>query len=293
MSAGLLDPESSLDFFLEHLVYNLALLLANPLTAHHGPAFEQMLDRWWQVDRQEKTLWIEILKAAAMIVAADNRLDALVDKLLHALEGEGNEKLREFILKGKRPSDIKRPVLRGQLAQMKTWVGTLNESGKPAIIAIGAEIDVATQDADGAERALADAKRRAGQFRSIGERRAFVDALNALRKGTHGALAELPHAQPELGLPNGFAELFFKPVRAPRRDDGEPKTAAEAADRVAALEEQLAAARAVLADLQATEAAQAEAEARRAADQLALAEAEREAEAATARVAALRAKLGT
>ncbi|HSN97517.1 MAG TPA: hypothetical protein VLS89_04430, partial [Candidatus Nanopelagicales bacterium] len=265
MSAGILDSESSLDHHLEHLVFTLALVLAHPLANQHGPAFEQMLDRWWQVDRQEKTLWIEILKAAAIIVAADNRLDALVDKLLNALQGEEHEKLREFILKGKRPSEIKRPVLRGQLAQMKAWVRTLEESGKPAIVAIGAEIKAATDQGDAAEKALEDAKRRAGEFRQLGDRRAFVDALNALRKATHGALAELPHAQPVLGLPNGFAESFFKPVRAPRRNEGEPKTAAEAADRVAALEEELAAARALMSDLQATEAARIEAETRRAA----------------------------
>ena len=295
MSAGTLDQDTSLDTTLEHLVYTLALLLAHPQAASLAPPFEQQLAQWWAIDRAEMEHWIEILKAAARIVDADNRLDALVDKLSNTLliKTKGSREADEYryFFEAKPPAAVKRPVLGGQVDTMDKWAATLAGSSDPDLAAIGVEMQAAVTYARAQEKALAAVEETNKNFRKLGDRKAFMDGLNALRKTTWGALAEMPHAQPDLKLPSGFADLFFKPVRKPRASEG-PKTAADMQAVVVDLEEQLDAARAQLAALEAEEAAKAQAKAQREADEAELAEAERDLKAAQAKTTALRAKLG-
>lgn len=294
MSAGTIDQDTSLDATLEHLVYTLVLLLAHPHTGQLATPYEQQLEQWWVIDRAETERWIEILKAAARIVAADNRLDELVDRLANTVTAKsGSRKSDEYkyFFGSKPPSEVKRPVLSGQLATMEKWVDTLKGSSDPDLAALGAEIEAAAVYAREQEKLLASAQEANKSFRKLGDRKAFMDAVNALRKTTWGDLAEMPHAHPELRLPSGFADQFFKPVRKPRAKDEGPQTAAEMHAVVADLEAQLDEARVQLASLEAEEAAAAEAKAQREADEAELAEAERDAKAAQAKIAALRAKL--
>src|SRR6185436_3695917 len=77
--------------------------------------------------------------------------------------------------------------------------------------------------ADAAVQTLATAQTANRVFRATGERRAFIDQLNALRKLTYGKIAEMPHKHPEENLPGSFAERFFKRVSRPK-DAVEPPT---------------------------------------------------------------------
>ncbi|EYF00591.1 Hypothetical protein CAP_0462 [Chondromyces apiculatus DSM 436] len=282
-----------MDTLLEHLTHTRVTLGANPETSQHAPAFESSLDRWWELDRQEKQYWIDIHSAAARITLADSRLDHLVDRLSHTLLAENTDRdgaLYTLYFENKRPGQLKRPVLSSQLDTMRRWVPSLLGSPNPALAAIGTDLQAAVAEADAAVTALGVLKQQNREFRTVGARKVFVDDLNALRKTTHGALAELPHSRPDLFLPGGFADLFFKPIRA-RGEEG-PEDAEEMREHIAALEEQLALARATLAEMEATEAAEAAAEAQRAQEEALLAAAEKEAKLAAAKVKAMRAKLG-
>ena len=142
-------------------------------------------------------------------------------------------------------------------------------------------------------KGLASVKQRNREFRTLGDRKAFIDALNDLRKSTHGTLAGMPHGQPERNLPNTFAEQFFKrPPRKKAPADDEPKTAAELAAKIAQLEEQLAALKERYTQFLAAEETASREKAQREADESALAEVEKIAQEAQARAAELRAKLG-
>ena len=294
MSAGTIDQDTSLDTTLDHLVYTLVLLLAHPHTGQLATPYEQQLVQWWAIDRAETEHWIEILKAAARIVAADNRLDELVDRLSNTVlartKSKNSDEYRYFF-GAKPPGAVKRPVLSGQLDTMEKWAPTLSASSDPELAAIGAEMQAAVTYARDQEKALGVVQETNKNFRRLGDRKTFMDAVNALRKTTWGDLAEMPHVHPELRLPSGFADLFFKPVRKPRAKDEGPQTAADMQAVVADLEAQLDAARAQLAAMEAEEAAQAQEKAQREADEAALADAERDLKAAQAKTTALRAKL--
>jgi len=296
MPPSIIDHDASLESVLDHNTTTLTRLLANPLTQQLAPPFQLLQDRLMDVQRQETLLWIDILKGTTRVSVADDVLDDFVDVLSNSLLAEtGNDRDAAFYklyFGKKRPSDLKRSVLGGQLETMRGWISSLQQHPSPAIQALGQRLAQDVQQADDAEKALEEARQRNREFRAVGERKALIDAANALRKSTYGALAELPHKHPEKNLSNTFAEHFFK--RAPRKkaSEEEPRTAADLAAHIAQVEEQLGVLKARYTDVLATEEAQARAKAQREADAAALADAEKEAHEALARVAALRAKLG-
>jgi hypothetical protein len=175
---------------------------------------------------------------------------------------------------------------------MRGWLPSLKDAASAGLRALGDQLKPAVEQADLAVTALSTARQRNRDFRTIGERKAFIDATNALRKSTYGALAELPHKHPEKNLPNTFAESFFKRTTRRKAAEDEPGTAAELTTSIARMEEQLAVLKAKYTEVLAAEETEARAKAQRETDAAALAEAEKEAEAVFARVSALRAKLG-
>ena len=78
-------------------------------------------------------------------------------------------------------------------------------------------------------------------FRLTGARRKLIDRFNALGKATEGDLKELPHAHPELGLPNSFFERFLRAGRPVV-----PPTVEELRQKRDALKEELSQAQAEL-----------------------------------------------
>jgi chromosome segregation ATPase len=127
------------------------------------------------------------------------------------------------------------------------------------------------------------------EFRTTGERRQLVDRHNALGKSTEGALNEMPHAHPELRLPNNYVDRFMRPARAVV-----PPTIEDLTARRDELKDQLDQAQAELdAAVKAEQDAQAEAaQKEREADEKKLAEAQAELDRKAQEVADLKAKLG-
>ncbi|AUX37291.1 MULTISPECIES: hypothetical protein [Sorangium] len=297
MPAPIIEQDASLESVLEQNTHTLTWLLAYPFTQGLAAPFQAQQERWMAVDRQEILLWMDILKATTQVSVADEALDALVDAIANTILAEaGNDRsapLYTLYFGNQRPSDLKRPVLGGQLETMRAWLPSLT-GGSQALRALGEQLAAAIQKADAATAALAAAKQKNREFRTVGERKAFIDAQNALRKSTYGALSEMPHKHPDKRLPNTFADLFFK--RLPRRktaaEEPEPATAAELTAKIAEVEQQLAALKTRYTEVLAAEEVSAREKAQREADAAALAEAEKAAEALAARVTALRAKLG-
>jgi hypothetical protein len=108
--------------------------------------------------------------------------------------------------------------------------------------------------ADTAVDAKDKAKRHNREFRDVGARRQYLDALNAARAQAHGELAKLPFLTP--GLRADFADRFFP--SEPAAEDDEEDTVASVTARIAEREKALADDRALLQKLQddATKAAQ-------------------------------------
>jgi len=298
MPPVLIDQDASLESILEHLIHTPTQLQRYELTAPLAEPFEKMIDRWLQTQRLEVDLWIQILRATVLVGAADDDLDVLVDALSTTILAEnGNNREAGVYLAyfgNKTPGELKRPVLGGQIDAMAAFVEPLRASTSPALRALGDRIDTAVKRGEGATKGLNSARQRNREFRTAGERKAFIDALNELRKSTYGTLAGMPHKYPERNLPNTFAEQFYK--RAPRKKastaDEEPRTAVELAAKIAQIEEQLAALKERYTHILATEETAARDRIQREADEAALAEAEKMAQEAQTRAAQLRAKLG-
>lgn len=291
MGAYLLKYDASLGLVLEEAIYPRAILAANPLTAALAADFDTFLAQWAKVDQQETQLRIARVKADALVAAADDRLDVLVDAVSQAvlLEVKNNRKSPQYLLYfgAKAPNEIKRPVLGGQLDTMKGWVPSLLASANPTLKDLGGKLQDAVTAAESAVKAQAEAEQQMRDFRTIGERRALIDALNALRKGTYGKLAEMPHANPGEHLPAGFADQFFRPETRKPAGRG---TAADLTEEIASLETRLADLKAQLAQRIAEEDAAAKAKTEEATLAAAIVEAEKEAAAAAAKVAALKAQ---
>lgn len=214
-------------------------------------------------------------------------MDAIQQAVL--LETKNDRKAPLFLLYfgAKRPHELKRPVLGGQLETMRGWIHSLLASSNPVLAALGARVAHQVAAADVAVASQAKAEQQNRDFRTIGARKGLLDSLNAIRKAIYGKLSELPHASPAEHLPATFAEPFF------RHDSGgksAPVTSAELAKQVSDLQSQLAAAEAQLAKALADDASVAKAKSDADAAATALAQAEKEAADAVAKVAALKAK---
>jgi hypothetical protein len=298
MSAPILDFRSASLTFLEELIHTLARLEANPLAASFMPPFEELYkNEWTQVVQQEFVLLVEAFRADAMVEEADDGLDDYVDEFdayaRRRVKGNLKDPFYLFFFGEKRPHDLKRPVLGGQLETMRHWVAPLNATaGDDEASKLAAKLDGLIVKADAALVEQSEVSEKIMAFRTQGERKAFVDKFNALRKSTEDKLAELPHANPEAKLPGHFASRFFK--HAPKRGKTAARelTSEDLKARLAEAEGEVAAVRQQLADALVKEEAEAFAQAQLEADKAALAEAQKEAVEIGAKVAALKAKIG-
>jgi len=298
MSPSILDFRSASLTFLEELVHTLARLESNPLTASFAPPFEALYeDEWTRIVQQEFDLLVQAYRADAMVEEADDELDDYVDELdayaRRRVKGNLKDPFYLYFFGANRPHDLKRPVLGGQLETMRQWVAPLNATaGDDEASKLAAKLDGLIVKADAAIAKQAEAFEKIKTFRTQGERKAFVDKLNALRKSTAGKLSELPLAHPEAKLPGHFASRFFKHAPKHGKTAAKELTSEDLKARLAEAEGEVAAVRQQLADALAKEEAEALLQAQLEADKAALAEAEKEAAELAAKVAALRAKIG-
>ena len=145
--------------------------------------------------------------------SADDGLDDFVDvfdrTLLIITKNERTAAIYLLYFGGKTASELKKPILAGELATVRAWLPSIQGSQYPAIaalaprlIAVIAAADLAIANGLAARQALKD-------FDAIGPKKELIDGFNALCKTVYGELASLPHKHPEAMLPASFADRFF------------------------------------------------------------------------------------
>ena len=280
-----------IDLALE-LTFSQAQLEANTLTASFAKGFSDLSDEVQDASGRAFELARTQALATAKAVQADGALDQLVDRtrsVLLTLSGNSRDTpLYQHLFQNRRPSDVKRLALKKQIERMRAWVSPLASAARPELAALAPVLTAALQAADDAVTAGRTAAQRLTDFTEVGECKTLVDKANALRKATHGKLAELVHKQPEASLPVSFADQFFLQESrwsAPDRD--------EVAARLARSEQQCARLRQQLKEIdeQRELARKNERDAEAAAVRAELAEAARRRAEVQAREAALKARL--
>lgn len=241
--------------------------------------------------------------AQARIDAANLELNRVASKVAAAIliltDNDMSSPLFKAYFGTHTTSEFKKPKGPAKAAAMAVWKESLERCPFPTLQALAPEVGAAVTEAQAAFKARDQAQSRMRMFRSVGERRQWVDRLNATRKETYGLLAKLPHEQ--LGLPSDFADQFFKtgPARA-EEEEKEPAEAEEEAEeetverleaRIVALRDELATVEAKLAAAAATAAAAKKAAEIRAAREAELAELRRVTQELARRQAALEALL--
>jgi hypothetical protein len=258
MQVRTLSLRTTLSALRPEVVYSLAKLKAHPLTTAHVPAFEALRAECDAVGAKELSLRDGIAVAQATIDACDDALNDIADRVNNAIVSitrDRSHPLFTLFFGAKVVSDFKRPILGGQLEATRGWILSANATKHPPIQALAPEIEAAVKAADNAVLLKANLEQELKHLRGDGDLHALIEKTNATRKSVFGALAKLPHEQ--VGLPANFASLFF------RRDSGRTEEDAPTIDSVKAaitsLEEELAAQKKLLADIEAKQAEEAKA----------------------------------
>lgn len=297
MTAPIIDLNTPSTAIQQEIVTSWVLLEADPVVAHLAPDFETFYQRkWLPVVTQETVLTLEAHRTDALVDVADQALDDFADELdtvlLRLVGKDRSDPLYAYYFGRKRPHELKRPILAGQLQTMRDFVQPLKTSSHAELSSLGERLEALIANADAAVTRQHRAAESIKTFRTLGERKTCLDELNALRKATAGILSEMPHKYPEKRLPNDYAARFFK--RAPRRGKTAAKdvTSADLQASIAEYEQILTALKAQLDDVLAKEEADARAKAELDALQSELAAAEKAAADANSRISAIKAKMG-
>ena len=281
---------TSVSTLFDHFFFTSARLRAHPLTVGLAPeldAIRSPIDAAWL---EELGLLGALYESEAAMEVIDNALDGIVDSvqatLLVDLRGNRSSPIYLHYFGSVRPSDMKRPVLRGQVDDMRGWPTSLAASDNPTLREHGVTLTDLLAQADAAVQANDAAAQALKNFRVLGTRARLIDRFNAVRKSVHGSLGEIQHNNPQLGT--GWAESFFRGGGGSER-----VTLPEIERRIASAQVQLEALQAERDRLAAEQdrVAQARAEAERAEKQASLDAARAAAEELAAKIAELEADL--
>ncbi len=237
---------ASYEVLTSEVSYPLVRCEARPITAGLAPALFALLADIATCAAAERKLVLQVERAEVAVFLADEGIDGSVDAVAHAcLAINGNDRTAEpyiTFFKHKPPAELKEPVLEEELGTVKLWVEPLQTSIHPSLSALAPTLAAQIEVADKAKAMLDAANVTLQTFREQGARKVLVDAINAKRMATHGALGEIAHSNPQLMLPINFADRFFvRETRRRRVTRKEVATRLEAAkNEVAALEAKLA-----------------------------------------------------
>lgn len=196
-----------------HIAFTDRWLRSHPLTQGLPitGSFHALVDDWQATQQKEFEIddkLAEVTIAASMI---DIELNVFAQRVSNAaLVLTGNDREHDLYVHffGDKPLHLfVKPTLGKQLTAMKKWNPSLIESEHAALKTLGEELPALIQKAELAATALEDAEKARTDFREVGERKQFIDKVNALRKETYGILSTLPHKH--TGLPSNFADQFF------------------------------------------------------------------------------------
>jgi hypothetical protein len=211
--------------------FTLGRLRRHKLTKPLAAQLETLRPKLDAALAEELNLTAAEYEALAAVLFADDDLDDSVDFVTGNLS-------RTSVLYGRlmgdqRRSDLKKPILAGQLATMASWPSALAEVQNNVILKDHAAVvadrvkagDLAAEEKNTVAQKFAD-------FRTVGTRGKLVDEFNALRKSIYGQLGQIQH---DNQLKAGWAESFFQ------QDSAEEMTLSELDKKIAGLEVQLTA----------------------------------------------------
>ena len=214
MPVAIIKPDCALSTALDEACVSHARMLANPVTRPYASDYDPFFAAWPTCNAKEIQLRTAIVRLNALIVACDDELNEIADATHQAIliEVKNDRSSARFLRYfGSEPvGSIKKPILSTQLETMRGWVPSLIASTNAVLSALGERLVKAVAAADETIAARLVAEQENQDFRTLGERKALIDLLNAIRKSLHGKLSELPHAHPELHLPATFADKFFR-----------------------------------------------------------------------------------
>lgn len=238
MAARTLVYRSALFTLLREIQYTLSQMNEEPLAAPYAPTFQGLREKWQTILLAEIAILDALAKAQAAVDRADKALDRFAVRVAHALEehtsGATQKQLRATLFKGKPLSRFRRFVLGKQLLDMADWSEKLLTCGVPALAAMAPEAAALFAAGENADQLRTKAQSANRNFRDVGQRKQFIDEVNASRKEVDGALAKLPFQNP--ALPQDFSEGFFY-SESPRDEE---ETIDEVKASIVDLEAQLA-----------------------------------------------------
>jgi hypothetical protein len=236
MSAPQIPANSSLQFFREELVFSLGRTAADPAAADLSPQFKDLIDRWGPVNAQQLALWDAQTMADALVAAADDRLDALVDRLspaVLALTGQKRSDPHYKLYFAVPPAELKRPVLGPELETIRGWLVHLAAETDPTLAALSKEFAAAVKLAGDAVKARRQADADNEQFRAKGALAVYLDDVRKTRDAIFATLEGRPAMAPT--LPRDFASRFFRHRKPTANGDAKQARAEKrAAERAAA-----------------------------------------------------------
>lgn len=205
--------------------------------------------QWMAANLKEMAHDDAIADAEANAVTTDQGLDGLVRRVSSGIFGgakvDVEVPLARVYFASVAPSAFARPILGKQLTRMATWPALLSKAPQEPLAALAPMAAAVVPAAESAAKALSAAIADREFFAKGGERKAIFDAFNAIAATAYGGLKAFAHSHPELGLPVDYAESFFVSTTA----SSQPKSVDAANIVVARLEEKLALAKQLQAEL--------------------------------------------
>ena len=207
----------------EEIAFTMVRCEARPLTEALAPPLATFFPRIQDVMSTDWQLTLDVMRAEARVIVLDERLDTTVDAIVSAIlvitGGDRTHWLYVLFLGTQQPAELKAPILGEELETLeKVWLPELGKTPFPTLSAFTAVLKPQVEEARTAETALAVAKQALTHFRSEqGACGALVADINSARKGAHGQLGVIAHANPLALLPTEFPESFFQLGRAHRK----------------------------------------------------------------------------
>lgn len=237
------------------ILYPLTQCEAEPLAAAHIPTFQGLLGGWSAVSAKKLDIETRVAVAQVRCDRAIVRINRVADRISAEIviltDGNRDHAMYTHFFGEKPLSSFKKLRLDKKQKAVQGWPGSLTKSGQPTLVALVPDLSAAMDEAATAitNRDLVESEKR--EFRNIGERKQFIDKVNATFKQVHGELGKLQHEV--VGLPNDFADRIFRSEssRADDDDESEEPTIESVTERLAELDEEVKANQALLSELQA------------------------------------------
>lgn len=263
MAHPMIQLDDSPDDVLKNHVHSYTTTNADPLAQAVAPGFDALITDWKSTNDKRIQLVTALAQAQANAIYLDAQFDRIVDQLVAALDKitgkDRTDGLWYPYFKGRDASEVKRPLLKQQLAEMALWPSSLQASPYQELKDIGAALAPLIAPGQAADTALATARHALVEFKKIGAWAQHVDKSNTTRADAYGKLLMVPSQNPAQRLASDYQETFFLHDTS-RRGASKPRSSQEIAEEMKALQAQLDQLAKDLADAQKREADEAKAE---------------------------------